>query len=327
MGGKWRWRSLRRTLTPRTPKPSLPPFLSDATDQQWDDEAVNEVLEQILQQDSEVGNNLEGDRSVPHPDAAPMSVPFHGPNSPISTPTQPDEEEAEEEDKDDDPVVQEAPTDDSYLREMEHTPAGAVSTVQTAQGTTTAGISVVDFNGDMYNLHDHEAAANAVANNWLEVQRVRDSMPSWGEVNQSEPPLYGLHAPSRQNKQPLDGDKSADQRYDNKSIDLLGLDDEDKQDDGGQSGGDRSQSSGEVARSTRRTFKKQQDGLVYRQPDNPTRWSRRSGDSGGLSRVPEQQEPDTNGGGQDAWTAPPAEESGETGPAVPYYNAENRKFR
>ena len=117
-----------------------------------------------------------------------------------------------------------------------------------------------------------------------------------GEVNQSEPLLHGLHAPSRLNKQPRDGDKSADQRYDNKSIDLLGLDDEDKQDHGGQSGGDRSQSSGEVTTSMGRTFKKQPDGLVYPQPDNPTRWSRRSGDSGGLSAVSEQQEPDTNTG-------------------------------
>ena len=72
-------------------------------------------------------------------------------------------------------------------RERERERERVVSPIQTAQGTTTAWISVVDFNGDMSNLHDHEAAANAVANNWLEVQRVRDSMPSWGEVNQSEP--------------------------------------------------------------------------------------------------------------------------------------------
>ena len=57
-------------LDPADTEAIIAAFLSDATDQQWDDEAVNEVLEQILQQDSELGNNLEGDPSVPHPDGA-----------------------------------------------------------------------------------------------------------------------------------------------------------------------------------------------------------------------------------------------------------------
>ena len=167
----------------------------------------------------------ETDPPLPHQAGVPVPVPFHGPNSPISTPTQPDEEE-EEEDWEADPEVQEPPPADPYVREREHTPAGSISTVHTAQGTTTAWVSVFDFDGDMSKLHEHEAAANAVANNWLEEQRIRDSMPTWGEVNRSEPPRYGIHTPSRQNKQPRDGDKNAEQQYDNKSFDLLGLDDE-----------------------------------------------------------------------------------------------------
>ena len=40
----------------------------------------------------------------------------------------------------------------------------------------------------------------------------------------SEPTYYGLHPPSRVNKQPRDGDKNRSQQYDDGSTDLLGLD-------------------------------------------------------------------------------------------------------
>ena len=192
-------------LDPADTKAMIAAFLSDATDQQWDDEAVNNVLEQILQQDVEPGASQ---KLTHHTKRVFQPVPFHGPDS------QPDEEE-EGGEADPELEVQEPPPADPYVRERA---AGAISTVHTAQGTTTAWISVLDFDGDMSKLHEHEAAANAVANNWLEEQRIRDSMPTWGEVNRSEPPRYGIHTPSRQNKQPGDGDKNADQQYDNKSF-------------------------------------------------------------------------------------------------------------
>ena len=89
---------------------------------------------------------------------------------------------------------------------------GETSTVHTAQGTTTAWVSVVDFNGHLSTLHEHEATINAMARDWLEEaqQPIRDAMGGWGEVNTSRPPYCGLHAPSRVNKQPKDGDKPAD---------------------------------------------------------------------------------------------------------------------
>ena len=103
----------------------------------------------------------------------------------------------------------------------------------------------------------------------------------------------------------------------------------DKPDSGEQSGeGPSRSSSSEVTTSTGRTFHIQPDGLVHRQPDNPTRWSRRSGDSGGLASVPEHSMPDTPADGhQGGGVAQPEDASGETGPAASYYNSENRKFR
>ena len=96
-------------------------------------------------------------------------------------------------------------------------------------------MSVVDFNGDMHAFPQHDAEMNAVANNWLEeaAQATRDAMPKWGQVDTSQAPYYGLHAPSRLNKQPRDGDKNSSLQYDNKSIDLLGLDGEAPTDDSG----------------------------------------------------------------------------------------------
>ena len=123
---------------------------------------------------------------------------------------------------------------------------------------------MVEFNGDMSALHEHEAEMNAVANNWLEeaAQPTRDAMPKWGQVDTSQAPYYGIHAPSRLNKQPRDGDKNSSLQYDNKSIDLLGMDGEAQTD---VSEKDRSQSSGDsVTTSTGRTFVRHSNGLVYR---------------------------------------------------------------
>ena len=44
-------------LDPADTEAIIAAFLSHATDQQWDDEAVNNVLEQILQQDAEPAGN------------------------------------------------------------------------------------------------------------------------------------------------------------------------------------------------------------------------------------------------------------------------------
>ena len=59
--------------------------------------------------------------------------------------------------------------------------------------------SVVDFNGDMSTLHEHEAVINAQARDWLEeaAQETRDAMPKWRQVDTSESPLCGLHALSQ----------------------------------------------------------------------------------------------------------------------------------
>ena len=126
-------------LDPADTEAIIAAFLNDATAQQWGDEEVNNVLEHILRQDAEPGQ-----------EAIPVPTPFHGPNSPISTPTQPDEEEGEEEEREDEQVEEETPIPNSAtVQEGEHSAAGAVSTVHTAQGTTTAWISVLDFDRDM----------------------------------------------------------------------------------------------------------------------------------------------------------------------------------
>ena len=95
-------------LDPAATEAIIAAFMSDATDQQRDDEEVNNVLEQILQQDAEPGGNPATEPPLLHQAGSPAPVPFHGPNSPISTPTQPDEEE-EEEDGEADPEVHEPP--------------------------------------------------------------------------------------------------------------------------------------------------------------------------------------------------------------------------
>ena len=76
-------------------------------------------------------------------------------------------------------------------------------------------------------------------------------------VDTSEPPRCGHHPPSKLNKEPRNGDKNNDQVYQDDSTDLLGLDE----------GDDTTQS--------RKQYTRHGDGLVYRQPDHPTRWSRK----------------------------------------------------
>ena len=69
-------------------------------------------------------------------------------------------------------------------------------------------------------------------------------MPRWGQVNTSEPPYYGLHAASKVNKQPRDGDKNSSLQYDSHSTDLLGLDGEEQPTGSDGSGEDKGQPSG-----------------------------------------------------------------------------------
>ena len=266
--------------------------------------------------------------SIQHQEVIPVPAPFHGPDSPISTPTQRDEEGEEEEQTDDDVVEENPPGINPSLstQEREQTAEGATSTVHTAEGTTTAWVSVVDFNGNLSTLHEHEAAINAMAADWLDQaqQPIRDASGGWGEVNHSEPPYYGIHAPSRVNKQPKDGDKPPDHQFDDESFDLLRLDADDKQGRDG-SGEQSGTSSEEQTTSTGRSYKKRDDGMVYRQPDNPTRWSRRSGE---LPAIPEQKPPGEPADGEKEAPAPEGGHSqGGGGEAVSYYNPENRKFR
>ena len=161
----------------------------------------------------------------------PVPVPYHGENSPISTPAQEDEEVPEEEEeegeKEEDPNI---PVEALATEGGEATMEGAVTTVQTSQGQTTAWVSVVDFNRNWSTLHEHEAVINAHARDWLEeaAQEARKSLPRWGEVDTSEPPYHGVHSVSRANKQPRDGDKDPSLQYDDNSTNLLGLDGEEQ---------------------------------------------------------------------------------------------------
>ena len=141
-------------------------------------------------------------------------VPFHGENSPISTPTEADEEvfeegEEEDENEEDPPLQREEDTQDS-VRKRE----------QTSQGQTTAWASVVDFNGNWSQFREHEAVINAQARDWLgeAAQETRDSLP-----NTKEPPYYGVHVASRASEQPRKADKDPNQQYLDDSTDLLGL--------------------------------------------------------------------------------------------------------
>ena len=186
-------------------------------------------------------------------------------------------------------------------------------------------MSVVNFNGNLSTLHEHEATINAMARDWLEEaqQPIPDAMGGWGEVNTSRPPYYGLHAPSRMNKQPKDGDKPADHLLDNDSFDLLGLHDDDNT---GGHGREQSGTSSEGRTlSTGRSYQPREDGMVYRQPDNPTRWSRRGSE---LPVIPEQNNPGPSSEGRKDAATPEGEKPQEgSGEAISYYNAETRKFR
>ena len=129
-----------------------------------------------------------------------------------------EEEEDEEEGK------------DNQGQGAEVTKARATTATHSGQGQTMSWISVVDFDGDLSKWYLHEAAINAQARDWLEeaAQETRDGLPRWGGVDTSQPPYYGLHTPSRANKQPRDADKDPTQtrragRNKDDSTDLLGL--------------------------------------------------------------------------------------------------------
>ena len=90
-------------LDPEDTEAIIAAFLDNATTQRWDDTAVNEVLEQILRQDADQGGSPAvaqetgtSASTLPNNGGIPLPVPYHGVNSPISTPTQADEEEPEE---------------------------------------------------------------------------------------------------------------------------------------------------------------------------------------------------------------------------------------
>ena len=104
------------------------------------------------------------------------------------------------------------------------------------------------------------------------------------------------------------------------SFDLLGLHDDDNT--GGQDREQSGTSSEGQTLSTGRSYQPLGDGLVYRQPDNPTRWSRRGSEQ---PVIPEENNPGPSSEGDKDAAAP---ERGEgSGEAISYYNAETRKFR
>ena len=258
----------------------------------------------------------------------------------MSTSTQEDEEileEEEEEDmKEEDPSVFVDAEVQNAMEGGEATEEGAITTVQTSQGQTTAWVSVVDFNGNWSTLHEHVAAINVHASDWLEeaAQETRNNLPRWGDVNTSEPPYYRVHPPSRANKPSRDEDKDPSLQYQDNSTDLLGL--EGGEDDARSKAADdsRGQPSGMAeSTSTGRTFVRHSTGLVYRQPDNPTRWTRRTsgdqGQDGALQPIPKDQPADTTAaGGIMAGEAAEGNNVPDNDvPAVSCYNADNRKFR
>ena len=123
-------------LDPDDTEAIIAAFLDDAASHQWGDEEVNQVLEQILQADAA---HQAGETPPPLQQATPVPAPFHGPNSPISTPTQPEEEGEEEEPTDDDEVAADlsGPANVALPQGGQNTEEGETSTVHTGQGTTT----------------------------------------------------------------------------------------------------------------------------------------------------------------------------------------------
>ena len=84
-------------------------------------------------------------------------------------------------------------------QEGEQTAEGATSTVHTAEGTTTAWVSVVDFNGNLSTLHEHEAAINAMAADWLDQaqQPIRDALGGWGKLTTANLPIVAFMHPHK----------------------------------------------------------------------------------------------------------------------------------
>ena len=87
-------------LDPEDTEAIIAAFLDNAATQQWDDMAVNDVLEQILRQDAAPGESSTAMQeagasmsSQTDREKTPVTAPYHGVNSPISTPTQADEDE------------------------------------------------------------------------------------------------------------------------------------------------------------------------------------------------------------------------------------------
>ena len=85
----------------------------------------------------------------------------------------------------------------------------------------------------------------------------------------------------RVNKQPKDGDKDREQTYQDDSTDLLGL--------VGESTNAENSGTTETTR-TGRSVVRHSDGLIYRQPGNPMRWSRRVGGDNANQEVGNQQD-------------------------------------
>ena len=122
----------------------------------------------------------------------------------------------------------------------------------------------MDFDGDWENFQKHTEEIDNKAKEAID--EIRESMPKWGGAISSEPPRYGHHPGSRQNKQPKDADKKQDQVYDDGSTDLLGLD------------GDAATAAGEQV--TTHSGKKYVRHSGARQPDHITRWSRKASAEG-----------------------------------------------
>ena len=82
-------------LNPDDAEAIISAFLNNATELQMEDAAVDDLLEEIFRQDKVHGGMQASNTQEAHPHS---EVPFHGPNSPISTPTE--EDVAVEEDED-----------------------------------------------------------------------------------------------------------------------------------------------------------------------------------------------------------------------------------
>ena len=97
--------------------------------------------------------------------------------------------------------------------------------MQTSQGQTTAWVSVVDFNGNWSQFHEHEAVINAQEEiGWRKRLRRQGTVyPVGGRLIPMNHPIMGCTFFWRANKQPRNADKDLSQQYLDDSTDLLGL--------------------------------------------------------------------------------------------------------